>query len=220
MSQPVEARKPEPNSAPPDDAWQNLTQWQALTADGPQQVMATATVWRNGLAGFVTLLTSSLILTGADLSEIGSWHKWVAIAGVLGGIALSLAGLWAALTAQAPPTTEGNYDDVIEKHGSITGWRQNAANDARNRLALGRKLVVAALAFLLVGIGFWWSAPAPTASKLAKVFWTQDGQQKVVCGELVPAAAREIVIQPNNATDATRIPAPSIVTIALLDTCD
>ena len=210
-----------PQEAPPSEAWSSLVRWRTLDREGFQRAQKSAQTWRNGLAGFVTLLLSVLVLKGSDLSETPEPFRWIAIAGCIGGTILAIWGLWLALDAEAPAESEVELATLLADHGSVAHYEQAMAKRAQDRLRFARKLVMGALALLIVGIGAWWMAPArTTVASQVQVEWATSGTSQRVCGTLLPTGDRHVVVQANSGTDPVTIPTRQIVSITQVDTCE
>ena len=88
-----------PAEAPKTGVSSDLGAWAKLADDAPKRAAAAAVTWRTGLAGFVTLLLSVLVLEGADVGDIGGPYRWIAIVSLACGAALAIVG--ASSTSQA-----------------------------------------------------------------------------------------------------------------------
>lgn len=212
-----------PASAPASSTANDLRAWQRLTEAGPSRAKEAAATWRNGLAGFVTLLTSALVLKGSDLADISGFPKWTAVIGCLGGTVLAIAGLWRALAAEAPAEAQVSYASVISGSGSVAAYEQQQALSSQTALRGARRLVFWALVALVLGIGSWWLAPKDAAPHKAKVSWndssTSPATVRHTCGELIAAAPSLLAIQANSGTDATVLPIAAATEIALTSSC-
>lgn len=212
-----------PDSAPSSSTASDLRAWQRLTEAGPSRAKEAAATWRNGLAGFVTLLTSALVLKGSDLADISGTPKWIAVVGCLGGTVLAIAGLWRALAAEAPAEAQVSYTSVMSESGSVAVYEQKQALSSQNALKDARRLVFWALVALVVGIGSWWLAPVGDAPSKIKVSWSDDSTSRPtmrhVCGDLVVAAPGQLAIRANLATDVTVLEISKVTAITLTGSC-
>lgn len=212
-----------PVSAPTSTTASDLRAWQRLTEAGPSRAKEAAATWRNGLAGFVTLLTSALVLKGSDLADISGPLKWIAVFGCLGGTVLAIAGLWRALAAEAPAETQVSYTSVMSESGSVAVYEQKQALSSQNALKDARRLVFWALVALVVGVGSWWLAPKGGAPTKAKVSWSDDNTSppiaRHVCGELVASAPGEMAIRTNSGTDVTVLQISRVTEVTLTGSC-
>ncbi|BBY46919.1 hypothetical protein MARA_03490 (plasmid) [Mycolicibacterium arabiense] len=78
-----------------------MEQWDALVDSSIERATATAEKWRTGLAAFVTVVTSVLLLKGPDAQKIALRNLAVVIP-LVAGAGLMILGLWRALEASAP----------------------------------------------------------------------------------------------------------------------
>ena len=208
-----------PSRAPDVGAPTDLRDWLALRDAGLTRTAAAAVTWRNGLAGFVTLLMSVLVLKGADLADLAQPNRFVAIGGLLGGATLAIVGLWRTLAAEAPAEGQASYDGVVSRYGSIAAYLQSVASDSQVKLRQARRCVAAALALLLVGVGAWWLAPQATSAGKARITWHDGGTNRTACGDLVASTPNTIALKANSATDPLLLPSSSVVSIDLVSSC-
>ena len=209
-----------PAQAPSPDVWDSLVRWRALDEAALERARKSAQTWRNGLAGFVTLLLSVLVLKGSDLAETPDPYRWIAIVGCIGGTTLAIAGLWFALGAEAPAESEVDLSVLLATYRSVARYEQSIARRAQERLVWARRLVIAALAALIIGIAAWWSAPAATpATTAVQVEWLQGGETQQVCGMLLPTGDRQILVRPNGSTDPVVIPMRQVVSVTQVGSC-
>lgn len=157
--QPYRPRLP---AAPPTQAdLAEREQFRALVADSLASVRASAEAWRNGLAAFVALVTTGVVVKGQD-TIAGVPTGWrVAITALIAlGLASAVVGLWQALTAHAGAKPEVlTLDDIRSRYGSIHAYQVITALRAARRLMLARYAVAAALVLLLTGTILTWWAP-------------------------------------------------------------
>ncbi|MEV4167464.1 hypothetical protein [Nonomuraea dietziae] len=191
----------------------------ALAQSSLATVKAGAEAWRNGLAAFITLVTTGVVIKGRDTTANLSPEWRVAVTLFIGlGLALSLLGLWQALSAQAG-TKEGviTLEDIHRRHASVTAYQVALARTAAGRLARARILVGIALASLLLGIIATWWAPDSTAGPPAYLKVTHTGG--VTCGELKSADAGTVRLKIAGAHDAAAIPVGTIGNMAVVAAC-
>ncbi len=188
--------------------------WEKAAEGSLASVQAAAEKWRTGLAAFVTLVTSGLLLKGpeaaSDLSDL--WRTILTVLGG-GGLALAVLGLWQALRA-AGTASKLRYEDVIGRHGSFKQYQVAAANVASSSLGRARMLVGWSLMLLGITVFAWWWAPTePT--HVVKVAYGSE----TVCGKLESADDQEIAVKPDGASKTTTVPFPKITNIYIVDTC-
>jgi len=208
-----------PAEAPKTGVSSDLGAWAKLADDAPKRAAAAAVTWRTGLAGFVTLLLSVLVLKGADVGDIGGPYRWIAIVSLACGAALAIVGLWKALSAEAPPETTGDYDRVIGTHHSVAEYLQAVAEGSWAKLRHARLFVGLSLAAILVGIIAWWAAPLPPKQGKVSITWQTSGGQRTDCGSLVAAEARAVGLQANDATDVVTVKTSDIVRMKQVAIC-
>lgn len=214
---PATPRKPERPPTPADlaerDRFANLAEASLST------VRANAESWRNGLAAFVGLVTTAAILKGRDSTAqlTTGWHIAVTVL-FGGGIALSVAGLWQALAAQAG-TREGavSLADIHRRHASVAAYEVALANTAAARLKRGRIIVVAALSSLLLGVAATWWAPQTGPSSTAYVSVSHDGS--TTCGTLQSADGRSIRIQVAGVADPVEVRMSTVTDLLVVSHC-
>lgn len=210
-----------PPNAPSATAWDDIVRWKRLADTASARAMASAQTWRTGLAGFVTILTSALILKGSDLGSVSAPLKY-AVAGLLaGGAGLAVWGLWTALTAESPPQESARYGEILAEFSSIAGYERSVARSSTAALDRSRRRVFVALVALLVGSALWWLAPPKDdpASHL-KVIFADQAEVVTVCGTWLPSPAGELLLQINDTSTPTAVPLSSIQDLAVVNTCD
>lgn len=208
-----------PDEAPTSTTAADRADWLALRDAGLTRTIATATAWRNGLAGFVTLLTSALVLKGGDLSGVVQPYRFLTTFGLLSGTILAIIGLWRALAAEAPVEGQASLTAVVKKHGSVAGYLQAVALASQKQLSFARRLLAAALVMLLVGLASWWVSPQVSSLSKVSITWVDNSVKRTDCGILVASLPSEIALV-NDLSDVPLIFRPdSIVSIVLVQSC-
>jgi hypothetical protein len=163
-------------------------------------VQAAAEAWRNGLAAFVTLVTTGAVVKGRDMTDhlTSGWRVAVTVL-IGGGVALSLVGLWHALAAQAG-TSEGRVTlaEIHRRHASVAAYQVALAATAATRLRRARAIMAASLACLLLGVASTWWAPTSDASP--PTYLTVDHDGTTTCGTLLSADRGSVRLQVLEAT--------------------
>lgn len=206
-------------NAPSATALHDLQRWAELRSGALARAQKSADTWRNGLAGFVTLLLSVLILKGSALTDVTGWARWAIALCFIGGAGCAIAGLWRALIAQVPNESRVDYDDVIAKHGSIATYELELAALSQCRIKQAQRFVMVALGALIVGMFVWWVAPGPTPSPRVHVTWSDQGAVRKICGELLPAPDRRITVRANSQSDPMTIPVTKILQLDAVPSC-
>ncbi len=210
----------EPKDAPSPFLIANLRAWQAMTTSTTARTEATAKVWRNGLAGFVTLVLSALVLKGPDISSIATPYKWFVIGLFVLGICAAVFGLWCALRAEAPQQALLEFGKLMDEHGSMAEYDQDLASSSTTMLNRARTGVVVALVALILGATVWWSSP-PASSDTQKLLITTAGDvgNRQLCGESVEAPDGHVLIKVNDATPPVAVALANIRSLELVPTC-
>lgn len=151
-------RPRKPSAAPSPSSLAERDAFTVLAHRSLPEVRASAEAWRNGLTAFLTLATTAVIIKGRDTTA-GLTTSWRILITVLigGGLALAVAGLWRVLAAQAGTRYRlSTRHDIHRTYGTIEAYHVALADQATSDLDTGRRLVLAALAFLLAGVGVSW----------------------------------------------------------------
>lgn len=208
-----------PAEAPSIATAANHNDWTILRDEGLTRAMASAAVWRNGLAGFVTLLTSVLVLKGADLGVLAQPYRSITIVGLLGGTTLAIIGLWYALVAEAPSEGRASFGAVIKVHGSVAEYLQTVALASQNKLRRARGFVAAALFLLLVGLAFWWTGIGEPPSSKVQITWFDGSANRTDCGTPIDSLPQQIGLKTSSTADAMILAPASIVSIKVVPSC-
>lgn len=214
---PLKPRKPERSPTPADLAERD--RFAALAEGSLSAARANAESWRNGLAAFVTLVTAAAVIKGRDTTADLTIGWRIAVTVLIGsGIALSLAGLWQALAAQAG-TREGTVTlaDIHSRHASVVAYQVALADAAATRLKRGRTIVAAALSCFLLGIAATWWAPEASSDPVGYVTILHDGTSN--CGSLQSADNSEIQLHVAGAPNPVVVPMEKITNLLVVTHC-
>jgi hypothetical protein len=155
---PSGARLPDDPPSPRD--LEERDRYAKLTADSLATVRASALAWRNGLAAFITLVTTGVVIKGRDTTAnlTTGWRVLITVL-IAGGLTLAVVGLWQALAAEAGTGTRTQTLEAIRTdYGTLDAYQVALAANAAERLQRGRYAVVGALICLLAGvIVTWWA---------------------------------------------------------------
>ncbi|MFI6999335.1 hypothetical protein [Nocardia sp. NPDC050175] len=207
-----------PAHGPALSAARDIAEWDALVAGSLDRATATAEKWRAGLAGFVTIITSVLLLKGPDAQKIERPWNLLVIALLIIGVALLVAGLWKALAASAPQSRSQTYAAVIDHHGTVRGYLIAVANTIYRSLDHAKLFVLAALVVFGLGITAWWLVPqTPEKPKAALVSVTMPTGVSS-CGTLVDSSNGTITVQPVGAA-AVSILLRDTASVTIVDRC-
>jgi hypothetical protein len=209
-----------PSSAPSQGSLVERDAFTALARQSLPEVRASAEAWRNGLTAFLTLVTAAVIIKGRDTTA-GLPTSWRVLVTVLigGGLALAVAGLWRVLAAQAGTRYRlSTRQDIRRAYGTVDAYQIAVADQATDDLDTGRRLVVAALAFLLIGVGVsWWAPPAPTdPPAYLKVTYSNTS----ACGALRSADGGQIRLTVTGNHDPITVPLAQITNLTIVPACD
>lgn len=188
----------EPEHGPSSDAAANIAEWKKLVSSSVERTSATAEKWRTGLAAFVTLITSLLILKGPETaSKIAEPWNWLVIGLLVVGTACAVVGLWLALEAASPSNFKDvPYGEVVDKYGSVQAHNVAVASTIIRKLSWAKLWVVLALALIGAGIVAWWVVP-PASPTHISVSYT-DESKRPLCGVLEDSSNGSITIRPKD----------------------
>lgn len=215
-----------PSSGPSPAFVQDMTAWTALVDSSIERASAAAEKWRAGLAGFITVVTSILILKGPDAAQKLPYPWNLVVVGLLvTGAVFAVRGLWYALSASAPPNATQHFQAIIKEHGTIRAFGTHVANESHKQLAKAKRWVLAALIALIMGIVAWWIVPPPPApSAQAVSLETVQAGPLTICGKLISARDGNIDIQPasepDDPTKIVSIQMANVRSMKMVDSCD
>lgn len=212
-----QARKP---AQPPSKAdLDERDRFAKLTAGSMDIVRSTAQAWRTGLAAFITLVTTGVIIKGPGTTAglAAGWRIAVTVL-IVGGLLLAVVGLWLALAAEAgTDPKKQTLQDIRDAHGTLTAYEVYLAAKSADKLQWGRRAVAVAVLLLLAGIGVTWWAPAATSS--APAYITVTHGHAITCGNLHPAGAGQLGLMVNGSRSPVVIPFAQITGLALVTSC-
>ena len=216
-SPPPLARKP--GNAPSKADLAERDHFAELAAASMETVQASARTWRTGLAAFITLVTTGVVIKGRD-TTIGLSGGWRALVTVLigGGLLLAMVGLWQALAAEAgTDPKKQTLQEIRAGYGTLDAYQVHLADVAARRLQWGQRAVAAAVAFLLAGIAVAWWAPAAAPTRLAYIMVTRG--HVVTCGTLQSASAGQLRVTVPGRRSPVVIPFDGITRVILTASC-
>ncbi|MEU4711184.1 hypothetical protein AB0G00_32645 [Nocardia salmonicida] len=217
MSAPERFRKPA--KAPSPSATRDIAEWDTLVAGSLDRATATAEKWRTGLAGFVTIVTSVLLLKGPDSQKIERPWNFLVIGLFVIGAGLLVGGLWHALSASAPQSRSQNYSDIVERYGTVRAYSIAVANSIYTSLERAKLLVISALAVFGMGIVAWWLVPQTAEKPKPAVVSVTTSNGGSTCGVLVNSGSGEVTIQPEGSPASTVAPLREVTSLKLIDQC-
>jgi hypothetical protein len=193
--------------------------FQKLVTESLPAVRTSAETWRNGLAAFITLVTTAAILKGRSAtSDLPTAWRIAVTALIAAGMLLAVVGLWQALAAQAGARPEAlTLTDIQTRYGSVRAFQVATAVRAARRLGFARYAVAVALALLFCGIGLtWWAPAAPPASKN---YLKIDDTHGSTCGTLESADGGKIRLTVAGRHDPVVIDLSAVRNIFVVDAC-
>jgi hypothetical protein len=208
-----------PASAPSRADLAERDRYAKLAAASMDTVRASARTWRTGLAAFITLVTTGVVIKGRDTTSglTGSWRATVTVL-VGGGLLLAVVGLWQALAAEAgTDPKKQTLHDIRAGYGTLAAYQVHLADVAARRLQWGQRIVAAAVAFLLVGIAVTWWAPAAAPTRPAYIRVTYSHVR--VCGALRSSGAGQLHLTVLGSRKPVDIPFPEITNLAVASSC-
>ena len=166
----------------------------AAFGDPLKSVRAAADSWQKGLAGLLGVVTSILLLKGADsVAKID--HDWAVAAAVVlavAALAAMLATVQLLSAAYGMPSPSG-LEEIRRK--TLYVWRYEQATAAAKQLRDGQKLLLFSVFLVGATVVVMWFAPAPEASPAYQVV-DDDGN----CGQLEKASNGQLKIVQDDAS--------------------
>ncbi len=210
---------PSPAPKPPTSVdIANRQEWEALVDGSVDKVQASAEKWRLGLASFVTIVTSVLILKGpATLAEMALAPRVATVLLLTVAVAYAIWGLWAALEASAPTLEQQSLPGVVEKHGTVRSFRVAQANRSAGLIRIARSRVGLSLVYFISGILLWWLATGPVAANASAVTISTGSSE--VCGELLGSANGVLTLLRAGDERELKYDLGDLESVALVDSC-
>jgi hypothetical protein len=193
--------------------------WAEHANSSLSRVRGSAQTWRTGLAAFLTLVTTGVMIKGRDTTAdlTTSWRTAITLL-IGGGLLLAVIGLWRALAAEAgthprPATLQA----IRDQHGTLTAHEVHLASRAARQLAWGKLAVAAAVLFLLAGLCLtWW---APTAPPTPPAYVSVEHADTITCGILLSADGGSLRLTVPGTHAPAVIPMGSITNLAVVTQC-
>lgn len=208
-----------PAEAPTQTDLAERDRYAAVTAGALDTVRASAQAWRNGLAAFLTLVTTGVILKGRDTAA-NLPASWRAVTTILigGGLALAIVGLWQALAAEAGTSVKRQeLQDIRAQNMTLDAYLLELAHRAGQRLQWGRYIVAGALICLLAGVIVTWWAPAQAAAPPAYLSVVHG--RATSCGTLLGTSHGMLRLSPHGSQHPVTIPLTQITSITVTASC-
>ena len=185
-----------------------------------ETVRASAKTWRTGLAAFITLVTTGVVIKGRD-TTIGLAWGWRAAVTVLvsGGLLLAVVGLWQALAAEAgTDPKKQTLQEIRTGYGTLAAYQVHLADVAARRLQWAQWAVATAIVFLLAGIAVTWWAPA-VATPPRSVHISVTRGHVMTCGTLQSAGGGRLHMTVSGSLHPVVIPFSQITRLGVVASC-
>ncbi|MCV7372082.1 hypothetical protein H5P33_05070 [Mycolicibacterium arabiense] len=196
-----------------------MEQWDALVDSSIERATATAEKWRTGLAAFVTVVTSVLLLKGPDAQKIAlPWNLAVVIP-LVAGAGLMILGLWRALEASAPSLTTVDYTSVVATYGTVRAYLVAAATAVTAQVDKAKFWVAWALVAFAFGIVAWWLVPIKEDAPKPLMTVTDHRGIVVACGTFVESKNNTITLRPRGTDTTVTAVLRDVSAIAVADKC-
>lgn len=182
---------PRPNGPPTPSSLAAIDDFNKLVDSSLTDTRAAAEKWRTGLASFVTLVTTALLIKGPQqTTDITTGWRIVITATLGAGVVFALGGLWAALSAAAGIPSTIQFDSIIKTFGSVRAFQIAQANSAVRLLKIARRLILVSLTLLFCGMFTWWWAPTNSSPSTTVASFTAHANQtdtRIDLNSLVPS---------------------------------
>lgn len=206
---------PEPPKAPTEAEQRAANEWDAFSRIALDEVSASATKWKEGLASIASAVAAGLLLIGVpDATKVAlGWRigvVFVALAATIAG----LVSLWYALTATAGTPSHITREAFEKEYGTVEEFRRRRGSDVVNRLRVARIAVIVSVCATLLGAGLLWFAPAAAPRLRVE---TADGSY---CGKVDSADHGEIHLAVDGERDARVVPLEDVKNLWVVTSCD
>ncbi len=209
-----------PAKSPTATDLKNGAEWDDLVDTSLDRVTANAEKWRTGLAGFITIVTSLLLLKGPEsVSKIALPWGPVVVLLLIVAVVLTVIGLWHAQAAAAPPEKMLDRTAFFRANVTVRAGRVAAARQALGRLRSAQRLVTAALACLVLGIAMWWLVPSAEqpGAFLSATLLSDPG--KVICGTVIASEDGQLLIQKRAKEDPVLLRLTDLASVEAVAKC-
>ncbi|MFJ6674725.1 hypothetical protein ACIQMJ_26810 [Actinosynnema sp. NPDC091369] len=185
--------------------------------DSLTRIRTTAENWRNGMAGLVALVTTTLVFKGRD--SITAYGTPIRIAlGLLTGLAL-VAGVTALLrflrAAYGVPEVVSTASVIDE--GGVDVRNVRLAHVALDDLNAARRLALGSAVLLAAALLLSWYGPTRSTAPMVEV--VVRGEPQPVCGALKAQDGATTVLQVAGEPSERRLPTPDLVSTVLVEKC-
>ncbi|GAA0198292.1 hypothetical protein GCM10009526_21220 [Glutamicibacter creatinolyticus] len=144
-----------PSTFPGADALERKELWDEIVQGMLPRTAATAKVWGAGYTGLLTLLVSTVVVSGDSLDLVAEPWRSLIIVLLLLGLGLMLTGLWFVTRAEAPPQQAVRRAGFLWRFPNRSRYERSLVEAAVYRLGLGHACVIGGVAAFLLGVAFW-----------------------------------------------------------------
>ncbi|MFE7633431.1 MULTISPECIES: hypothetical protein [unclassified Kitasatospora] len=168
--------------------------------------------WRTGLTGLTALLTVLALLKGRDnLADLPEWARLTATGLLVGAFALLVTGsLLAMRAAHGAPEEE-----ILLGGQALRRWTEREASRVTTALARASACCVLGLMLIVAAVAVTWTATQTKPANLVRVT-TPSGE---MCGELVSADQRQLLIRPTTTSGSATVPMGSLLGMHPVASC-
>jgi hypothetical protein len=218
--QPPPPKYRRPTRAPTAADIEERDHFRKLATGSLPGVREAAEKWRTGLAALVTIITGGLLIKGPEAAG-DLTTTWRIVLTILagGGIAAAIYGLWRALKAAAGLPTVQQFEDIIDRYGSVIGYEIAQANTAAHELRQARIALMIALALLGTAVIAWWWSETEDPSPPAYVKVERTPPAAAVCGTLKSADNGRLRIQVSGEATPQTITLTNVKNLRLTTSC-
>lgn len=197
-----------------------LAAFDKLVADSLSSVHESIRVWRNGLAGLITLISTGAVFIGRD-SVKGVAEVWrLGIAGAMAsGLLLASVGLWQTLVAEAGDKTRlRSLRTIHEQYDSVAAYKVSLAMQAGSCLRRARLVAGVALGVMLLGAFIGWFAPETPA--IPPAYLRVESGLDTYCGTVLSGDAGTVVLKTAGKRQLQEIPLAGIQNLTVVENCN
>ena len=150
----------EPPPAPTAAQQQSSQEWDRFSQFSLDEVTASATTWKEGLASVASSIAAGLLLIKVpDATSVeATWRVGVVVVALLATIS-GLVSLWWALTATAGTPSHITREEFENRYRTVDEFRRRRGSDVVARLRVARVAVILSVIATVVGAGLLWFAP-------------------------------------------------------------
>jgi hypothetical protein len=196
-----------PQNAGDTPAWKKLAL--SLTSDPLAKTRDTANKWTSILSALVGLSTVFGLIQGRDaLNKLSTVFQFLLVAVFILALLASVKAIYLAALA-----SEGTPELVPLDKENFLDWYQKATNQAISYFQRSRRLALAAVVLVVLGLFIVWFAPGPPNMGASILVVQKSG--KVLCGTLARDTLGNLTLTSNTQT----ITLQDVVSINVVSKC-